>query len=61
MYSNKVGIYSFEYDSESSKIFVFEESGGVDPVHLINVEGNLTEKDFHYEIMSWYASKQYYR
>jgi len=57
MYSNKVGIYSFEYDNESSKIFVFEENGGVDPIHLIDVEGNLTEKAFHYEIMDFISKR----
>jgi hypothetical protein len=57
MYSNKVGAYSFEYDSESSKIFVFEESKGVDPIHLIDVVGNLTEKAFHYEIMDFISKR----
>jgi hypothetical protein len=57
MYSNKIDTYSFEYDSESSKILVYEEGKGLDPVHLIAVKPNLTEKEFHYEIMDFVAKR----
>lgn len=53
MYKNKIGVYSFEYDNETSKILVFEEGKGVDPIQLISVKPNLTEKAFHYEIMDF--------
>lgn len=59
MYSNKIDSYSFEYEAESSKILVFEEGKGLDPIHLISVKSNLSEKDFHYEIMSWFSNKTY--
>jgi hypothetical protein len=29
------------------------EGEGVDPIAFINVKPSITEKDFHYEIMSW--------
>ena len=57
MYSNKIDSYSFEYEKESSKILVFEEGKGLDPIHLISVKSNLTEKDFHYEIMDFVAKR----
>lgn len=53
MYSNKIGAYSFEYEGGSAKILVFEEGKGLDPIHLIAVKPNLSEKDFHYEIMDF--------
>ena len=57
MYSNKIDSYTFEYENESSKILVFEEGKGLDPIHLISVKSNLTEKDFHYEIMDFVAKR----
>lgn len=59
MYNNKIGVYSFEYEVGSNKILIFEEGKGLDPIYLISVKPNLTEKDFHYEIMGWYAQKNY--
>lgn len=53
MYKNRIGVYSFEYDSDASKILVFEEGKGVDPIYLISVKPDLTEKAFHYEIMDF--------
>lgn len=55
VYSNKIGSYSFEYESESSKILVYEEGKGLDPIRLISVKPNLSEKEFHYEIMDFFS------
>lgn len=55
MYSGKINKYRFEHDSETNRIMVYEEGAGVEPVTLIHVSPNLNEKNFHYEIMAWYA------
>lgn len=55
MYNGKINKYRFEHDSETSRIMIYEEGAGVEPVALIHVDEKLTEKDFHYEIMAWYA------
>jgi len=55
MYSGKINKYRFEHDSETNRIMVYEEGAGVEPVNLIHVSPNISEKSFHYEIMSWYA------
>ena len=55
MYNGKINKYRFEHDSETSRIMIYEEGAGVEPVALIHVSSNLSEKAFHYEIMSWYA------
>jgi hypothetical protein len=55
MYSGKINKYRFEHDSETDRIMVYEEGAGVEPVTLIPVSTNISEKAFHYEIMSWYA------
>lgn len=53
MYSGKINKNRFEYDSETSRIMVYEEGAGVEPISIINVGLNLSEKSFHYEIMAW--------
>lgn len=53
MYRGKIGVYNFELEEETSRIVVYKESTGVDPVAFISVEKGLTEKDFHYEIMDF--------
>ena len=55
MYSGKINKYRFEHDSETSRIMVYEEGAGVEPTSIIHVSSDLSEKNFHYEIMSWYA------
>lgn len=55
IYNGKIDKYRFEHDSETNRIMIYEEGAGVEPVALIHVSERLTEKDFHYEIMSWYA------
>jgi hypothetical protein len=34
---------------------VYEEGAGVEPITLIHVSPNISEKAFHYEIMDWVA------
>ena len=55
MYRSSISKYRFEYEGETSRIMIYEEGAGVEPVALIHVSSNLSEKAFHYEIMSWYA------
>jgi hypothetical protein len=55
MYSGKINKYRFEHDSETNRIIIYEEGAGVEPISLIHVSSNISEKTFHYEIMSWYA------
>lgn len=55
MYSGKINKYRFEHDSETNRIMVYEEGAGVEPVNLIHVSPNLSEKAFHYEIMDFVA------
>jgi len=56
MYKGVISKYLFELDVETSRITVHCEGEGVDPIAFINVESNLSEKGFHYEIMSWVAN-----
>lgn len=60
MYSGKINKYRFEHDSETSRIMVYEDGAGVEPISIIHVSPNLTEKDFHYDIMSWVTNKTEY-
>jgi hypothetical protein len=53
MYTGKIGDYRFELEQETSRIVVYKEGTGVDPVAYIPVNKSLTEKDFHYEIMDF--------
>lgn len=53
MYNGKIGAYTFEYEGGSTKILVYEEGRGLDPIQLIEVSPNLSEKNFHYEIMDF--------
>jgi hypothetical protein len=34
---------------------VYKEGDGVEPIAYINVKPDISEKSFHYEIMSWVA------
>jgi hypothetical protein len=51
----KIGKYIFRHDPVVNKIDVFEKPASTDPEWFIEVSEDLTEKDFHYEIMDWYA------
>jgi len=55
MYRSSISKYRFEYEGETSRILIYEEGAGVEPVALISTTDRLTEKEFHYEIMAWYA------
>jgi hypothetical protein len=55
MYKGVISKYVFELEVETNRITVHCEGEGVDPVAFISVEPNLSEKAFHYEIMSWVA------
>jgi len=55
MYNGKISEFRFEHDSDTNRIMVYEEGRGVEPVSLIHVKPNLTEKDFHIEIMDFYS------
>lgn len=53
MYNGKIGKFVFEYEASTSRICVYEEGQGVEPVSYIGVDSDLSEKDFHYEIMDF--------
>lgn len=55
MYKGVIGKYRFELDSETNRVMVYKEGDGVEPIAYINVKPNISEKSFHYEIMSWTA------
>lgn len=55
MYNGKIGKYRFELDDSTNRIMVYEEGKGVEPVEILKVEDNLTEKDFHYTIMEYFT------
>ena len=52
MYEGNIETNWFVYDSNNAKITVFEK-GDLDPVAIIPVDPNLSEKECHYEIMEW--------
>jgi hypothetical protein len=52
-YESNISDYRFEHDSNTSRIAVYKEGGGVEPVTLIKVKDNISLKEFHYEIMHW--------
>jgi len=58
MFEEKIGDKRFEYEKNSNRINIYV-SGDIDPVSYISVETNLTEKEFHYEIMTWSMQKGY--
>jgi hypothetical protein len=55
MYKGIIGKYRFELDSETNRIMVYKEGDGVEPIAYISVKSGISEKSFHYEIMSWVA------
>lgn len=55
MYKGVISKYLFELDVETNRISVHCEGEGIDQIAFISVKPNLTEKEFHYEIMAWVA------
>ena len=55
----QIGKYIFRHDPVVNKINIFEKPAGVEPEWYIEVSEDLTEKDFHYEIMDWYAKSKH--
>jgi hypothetical protein len=55
MYKGVIGKYRFELDSETNRVMVYKEGDGVEPIAYISVKPDISEKGFHYEIMSWVA------
>lgn len=55
MFKEKIGKFEFVYEQHSDRIDVYRE-GDASPVRYITVADNITEKDFHYEIMGFIAN-----
>ena len=55
--NGKIGEYTFELDSELSRIEVYKQGNGTEPSWYITVGQDIDEKSFHYEIMDWYSKK----
>lgn len=53
----KIDNFDFVLEVETNRIFVYR-SGSDSPIASINVSDNLSEKDFHYEIMDFVAKKK---
>ena len=55
--NGKIGEFTFQLDSELSRISVYQQGEGSDPAWYISVGKDIDEKTFHYEIMDWYSKK----
>jgi len=55
--NGKIAEYTFELDSDLSRIDVYKQGEGTDPSWYITVGRDIDEKSFHYEIMDWYSKK----
>jgi len=55
--NGKIGEFTFELDSELSRIAVYKSGDGTEPAWYITVGRDIDEKTFHYEIMDWYSKK----
>ncbi len=55
--NGKIGEFTFELDSELSRIAVYQNGDGTEPAWYISVGRDIDEKTFHYEIMDWYSKK----
>jgi hypothetical protein len=53
MYNATIGKYRFELDTDTNRIMVYREGDGVEPIAFISVNSGISEKSFHYEVMSW--------
>jgi len=54
MYKDKIGKFEFVFEVETARIIVYR-TGDATPIRYINVRKELSEKDFHYEIMDFAA------
>ena len=54
MYRDKIGKFEFVFEAATARITVYR-SGDTTPIRHISVSRDLTEKDFHYEIMDFAA------
>lgn len=56
MYKDTIGKFEFIFEKESNRIVVYVK-GDTSPLTFLDVSGELTEKDFHYEIMDFVSKK----
>ena len=56
MYKDRIGKFEFIFEKETNRIVVYIK-GDVTPLTFISVSGDLSEKEFHYEIMDFAAKK----
>ena len=54
MYKDKIGSFEFVFEQSTARIVVYRD-GDTSPVRYIAVSKDLSEKDFHYEIMDFAA------
>lgn len=54
MYKDKIGSFEFVFDESTARIVVYR-AGDPTPLRYISVSKDLSEKDFHYEIMDFAA------
>ena len=52
MYKDRIGKFEFIFEKETRRIVVYVK-GDVTPLTYISVSGELSQKDFHYEIMDF--------
>lgn len=53
----KIDNFDFVLEEETNRIFVYQQNTDT-PVGYINVNDNISEKDFHYEIMDFVAKSK---
>jgi|TARA_R110000796_G_scaffold101081_2_gene209805 hypothetical protein len=53
----KIDNFDFVLEEETNRIFVYQQTNE-DPIYYINVYDNISEKDFHYEIMDFVAKQK---
>ncbi len=51
----QIGKYIFRHDPIDAKINIYEKPANGEPEWFIESKDTISEKDFHYEIMDWYA------
>ena len=55
MYREQIGRFEFVYEQETKRIMVYMK-GDTSPIRYISVDHDLSEKDFHYEIMGFVSN-----
>ena len=53
----KIDNFDFVLEEETNRIFVYQQNNDT-PVGYISVNANISEKDFHYEIMDFVAKSK---